>query len=61
MFNNIDLQLNLGFRSENCVYTVVGFYLKSGFKIFVFFFTDVDFHLDYGFMNILCTIIFPLL
>ena len=29
---NVDIQLNLGFRSENIVFTDVGFYLKSGFK-----------------------------
>ena len=32
MFTDLDLQLNLGFRSENIVFTDVGFRLKSGLK-----------------------------
>ena len=31
-FTDVDLQLNLGFRSEKNLFTDVGFYLKSGFK-----------------------------
>ena len=31
-FTDVDLQLNLGFRSDKIVFTDVGFYLKSGFK-----------------------------
>ena len=31
MFKDVNLQLNLGFRSETFVYTGVGFYLNSVF------------------------------
>ena len=31
-FTDVDLQLNLGFKSRNIVFTDVGFHLKSGFK-----------------------------
>ena len=31
-FTDNELQLNLGFKSENIVFTDVGFHLKSGFK-----------------------------
>ena len=32
MFMDVDLQINLGFRLENSVFTDVEFHLKSGFK-----------------------------
>ena len=32
MFPDVDLQLNLGFTSENIVFIDVGFHLKSVFK-----------------------------
>ena len=32
MLIDVDLQLNMGFKSENIVFTDVGFHLKSGFK-----------------------------
>ena len=32
MFIDIDLQVNLGFKSENIVFTDVGFHIKSVFK-----------------------------
>ena len=32
MFKDVDLQLNLGSRSEDFFFKDVGFHLKSGFK-----------------------------
>ena len=32
MFTDVDLQLNMGFKSENTVFIDISFHLKSGFK-----------------------------
>ena len=52
-FTDADVQLNLGFKSKNIVFTDVGFHLKSGFKNLLCSRMLV-------FTKILCTPIFPL-
>ena len=58
MFTDVDLQLNLGFKSENIVFTDVGLHLNLDSRNYCVH--RCWFSLNSGFMKILCTPIFPL-